>query len=101
MLPVPAFWEKSETALDAALMLYLLHEAPVEDQNMETILYMIENNLRDATLVGLLTGTGVGFLFDYYFKAFRYDAAGLIVLLIAILVIVLELTSNRIRRAIA
>ena len=25
------------------LMLYLLHEAPVEDQNMETILYMIEN----------------------------------------------------------
>lgn len=37
------FWEKSETALDAALMLYLLHEAPIEDQNMETILYMIEN----------------------------------------------------------
>ena len=37
------FWEKSETALDAALMLYLLHEAPVEDQNTETILYMIEN----------------------------------------------------------
>ena len=37
------FWEKSETALDAALMLYLLHEAPEEDQNMETILYMIEN----------------------------------------------------------
>ena len=24
-------------------MLYLLHEAPPEDQNMETILYMIEN----------------------------------------------------------
>jgi len=37
------FWEKSETALDSALMLYLLHEAPTEDQNMETILYMIEN----------------------------------------------------------
>ena len=37
------FWEKSETALDSALMLYLLHKAPPEDQNMETILYMIEN----------------------------------------------------------
>lgn len=37
------FWEKSEAALDSALMLYLLHEAPPEDQNMETILYMIEN----------------------------------------------------------
>ncbi|CAM3183684.1 phosphonate ABC transporter, permease protein PhnE [Lactiplantibacillus plajomi] len=65
------------------------------------VLYMIENNLRDATLVGLLTGTGVGFLFDTYFKSFRYDAAGLIVLLIAILVILLELTSTQIRRAIA
>lgn len=36
------FWEKSEIALDAALMLYLLHEAPAEEQNMEMILTMIE-----------------------------------------------------------
>ncbi|AVK61926.1 phosphonate ABC transporter, permease protein PhnE [Lactobacillus sp. CBA3605] len=65
------------------------------------VLYMIENNLRDATLVGILTGTGIGFLFNHYFKSFRYDAAGLIVLLIAVLVILLELTSTQIRRAIA
>ena len=37
------FWEKSEIALDAALMLYLLHEAPDYEQNMEMILTMIEN----------------------------------------------------------
>ena len=36
------FWTKSETALDAALMLYLLHEAPPEEQTMEMILTMIE-----------------------------------------------------------
>ena len=36
------FWEKSETALDAALMLYLLHESPPEEQTMEMILTMIE-----------------------------------------------------------
>ena len=36
------FWEKSEIALDSALMLYLLHEAPPEEQNMEMILTMIE-----------------------------------------------------------
>ena len=36
------FWEKSETAMDSALMLYLLHEAPPEEQNMEMILTMIE-----------------------------------------------------------
>lgn len=36
------FWEKSETALDAALMLYLLHEAPPEEQTMEMLLTIIE-----------------------------------------------------------
>ena len=36
------FWQKSETALDSALMLYLLHEAPPEEQTMEMILTMIE-----------------------------------------------------------
>lgn len=37
------FWEKSEIALDTALMLYLLHEAPSEEQNFETMMFMIEN----------------------------------------------------------
>ncbi|MGM9614680.1 MAG: VirD4-like conjugal transfer protein, CD1115 family [Oscillospiraceae bacterium] len=37
------FWEKSEIALDAALMLYLLHESPQYEQTMEMMLYMIEN----------------------------------------------------------
>lgn len=36
------FWEKAETALESALMLYLLHEAPPEEQNMEMLLTMIE-----------------------------------------------------------
>lgn len=37
------FWEKSEIALDTALILYLIHEAPPEEQNFETLMYMIEN----------------------------------------------------------
>ena len=37
------FWEKSEIALDTALILYLMHEAPPEEQNFETLMYMIEN----------------------------------------------------------
>ena len=36
------FWEKSEIALDSALMLYLLHEAPPEEQTMEMMLTMLE-----------------------------------------------------------
>jgi type IV secretion system protein VirD4 len=35
------FWEKSETALLQALMLYLLHEAPPEEQNFPMIMEMI------------------------------------------------------------
>ena len=37
------FWEKSEIALDTALMLYLLHEAPPEEQNFEMLMFLIEN----------------------------------------------------------
>ena len=36
------FWEKSETALDCALMLYLLHEAPAEEQTMDMVLTMLD-----------------------------------------------------------
>ena len=36
------FWEKSEVALDSALMLYLLHESPPYEQTMEMMLTMIE-----------------------------------------------------------
>ncbi|MEF9939139.1 MAG: type IV secretory system conjugative DNA transfer family protein [Clostridium sp.] len=35
------FWEKSETALLQALMMYLLHEAPREEQNFPMIMEML------------------------------------------------------------
>ncbi len=35
------FWEKSETALLQALVLYLYHEAPPEEQNFSTVLEML------------------------------------------------------------
>lgn len=37
------FWEKAEIALDSALILYLLHEAPPEEQNFAMVMYMLEN----------------------------------------------------------
>lgn len=36
------FWEKAEIALDSALMLYLLYEAPMEEQNFEMLMFMLE-----------------------------------------------------------
>ncbi len=37
------FWEKAEIALDSALMLYLMSEAPAEEQNFETMMFMMEH----------------------------------------------------------
>ncbi|MBO0453503.1 phosphonate ABC transporter, permease protein PhnE [Candidatus Enterococcus murrayae] len=72
----------------------------VGSQLISWVLFLIENNIRDATLVGILTGTGIGFLFDLYYKKFQYDITGMIILTIVIVVIGLELFSNKIRRSI-
>lgn len=69
-------------------------------QIVSWLLFMIETNVRDATLVGLLTGTGVGFSFDVYYKAFNYHAASLVVIVTIIAVIITEKISNIIRRMI-
>ena len=64
------------------------------------VLYMTETNIRDATLVGILTGTGIGFVFDVYYKSFRYDIAGLVVLAIVVTCVACEAASNYVRRKI-
>ena len=40
---IDPFWEKSETALLQALMLYLFHEAPEEEQNFAIVMEMLGN----------------------------------------------------------
>jgi phosphonate transport system permease protein len=69
-------------------------------QLISWLLFMIETNIRDATLVGVLTGTGIGFSFDLYYKRFDYHAASLVVVFIVITVILIEFVSNNIRRVI-
>jgi phosphonate transport system permease protein len=69
-------------------------------QMISWVLFMIDTNIRDATLVGLLTGTGVGFTFDMYYKSFHFHEASLVVILIVITIIVIEMVSNFIRRII-
>lgn len=69
-------------------------------QMISWLLYMIETNIRDATLVGILTGTGIGFSFDMYYKRLDYHSASLTVILIVITVILIESLSNKIRRVI-
>ena len=64
------------------------------------VLYMIETNIRSSTLIGVLTATGIGALFDLYYKRLDYASASLVVISIVTLVIAIELISNQIRKVI-
>lgn len=69
-------------------------------QMISWVLFMIDTNIRDATLVGLVTGTGIGFSFNLYYQTFQFHDASLVVILIIITIIVIETISNYIRRII-
>ena len=64
------------------------------------VLYMVETNIRSSTLIGVLTGTGIGYLFDLYYKRMDYGSASLVVISIVVLVITIEIISNQIRKVI-
>ena len=69
-------------------------------QMLSWMLFMLETNIRAATLVGILTGTGIGFSFNLYYKSMNYHAASLVVILIVLTVFAVEGISNYIRRVI-
>lgn len=64
------------------------------------ILYMIETNIRSSTLIGMLTATGIGYLFDMYYKRLEFSSAGLVIISIVVLVIIIETSSNQLRKVI-
>jgi len=95
--------EESYTALEAAGVAYLpiiIHGVLPNTLPLfiSWLLYTIETNVRDSALIGILTGTGIGFLFNLYFKSFRYSEAGLIICILMIIVICIDTLSNAIRR---
>lgn len=95
--------EESYTALEAAGVPYMpiiIHGVlpNVLPLFISWLLYAIETNVRDSALIGILTGTGIGFLFNLYFKSFRYPEAGLIICVLMILVLCIDSISNRVRR---
>ncbi|MCG8484501.1 MAG: ABC transporter permease subunit [Clostridia bacterium] len=69
-------------------------------QLISWILFMIETNIRSATLIGILTGSGIGFTFNLYYKSMNYNAASLVVICVVITVLVIEFISNYVRRVI-
>lgn len=62
------------------------------------ILYMIETNIRASTLIGVLTATGIGYLFDMYYKYLDFGSVSLVVFVIILLVLGVEGLSGKIRK---
>lgn len=69
-------------------------------QLISWVLFMLETNIRSSTLIGLLTGTGIGYTFSMYYKSMNYSAASLVVIMIVLSVLVIEFISNYVRRMI-
>ncbi|WZL74722.1 ABC transporter permease subunit [Clostridiaceae bacterium 35-E11] len=69
-------------------------------QLISWVLFMIETNIRSSTLIGILTGSGIGFAFNLYYKSMNYHAASLVVACVVITVLLIEFISNYVRRVI-
>ena len=63
-------------------------------------LYCIEVNIRASTIVGMVGGGGVGLTLFSYIKGFQYDVAFSIILLIAVMVIVVDRITGKLRKEI-
>jgi len=61
-------------------------------------LFMVETNIRDATLIGILTATGIGYVFNLFYTRMDFASCGLVIISLAVIIIALELTSGRIKR---
>ena len=88
------------TGSDYAHIIFQAVLPSVLPQILSWMLYMIETNIRSAALVGLLTGSGIGFTFSIYYKSLQYHSASLVVLSIVAVVLIIEAVSNKLRRII-
>lgn len=61
-------------------------------------LYSLEVNIRASTIVGMVGGGGIGMVLFSYIKSFKYHKAAGIILAIAIMVIIVELLTNSLRK---
>ena len=61
-------------------------------------LYCIEVNIRASTIVGMVGGGGVGLTLFSYIKTFHYDIAFSIILMIAVMVILVDQLTGKLRK---
>lgn len=61
-------------------------------------LYCFEVNIRSSTIVGMVGGGGIGLVLFSYLKGFKYDIASGVILLVAVMVIGVDLITNKLRK---
>ena len=61
------------------------------------VIFQLDINLRRASILGMVGAGGIGYVFAEQMQAYEWNNAGTVVLGIALMVIVGELVSNRIR----
>jgi len=61
-------------------------------------LYRFETNVRSATVLGIVGAGGIGFTFYESFRAFEYDRAAAIILVIVLTVSLIDMLSSRLRK---
>ncbi len=65
-----------------------------------TSLYLLDHNLRAATLLGLVGAGGIGYDMIVALKLFRFDRLSLIIIAIYLAILLLDRLSDRVRRRI-
>ncbi len=63
-------------------------------------LYNLELNIRASTIIGMVGGGGIGFFIQFNIKLFRYEYATMAIIAVAVLVLLTESISKKIRERI-
>ncbi len=61
-------------------------------------LYRFETNVRSATVLGIVGAGGIGFIFYESFRAFQYDRAAAIIIVIVVAVSLIDMFSSQLRK---
>ena len=61
-------------------------------------LYRFETNVRSATVLGIVGAGGIGFTFYESFRAFQYDRAAAIIIVVVVAVTLIDILSARLRK---
>lgn len=62
------------------------------------LMYAFEINIRSSTLVGAVGGGGIGLVMTGYIKQFRYHSAMGVILLVALVIILVDMLTNFLRK---